>query len=210
MLDNVKFVKHSCIKICDNLVIYFDPFKIDKFYNDADIIFITHNHYDHYSEEDIKKVMKDDSFIVIPYDLEESVLNLGFKINNVIMVKPNKQYEVLNITFNTIPAYNTNKNFHLRSYDWIGYIININNFTYYIAGDTDKTPENSSVLCDVAFVPIGGTYTMNYLEAAELINEIKPKMVVPIHYGVIVGSREDAIKFKNLINKDIICKIYDN
>ena len=100
--------------------------------------------------------------------------------------------------------------YYLRSYDWIGYIININNFTYYIAGDTDKTPENSSVLCDVAFVPIGGTYTMNYLEAAELINEIKPKMVVPIHYGVIVGSREDAIKFKNLINKDIICKIYDN
>lgn len=210
MLDNVKFVKHSCIKICDNLVIYFDPFKIDKFYNDADIIFITHNHYDHYSEEDIKKVMKDDSFIVIPYDLEESVLNLGFKINNVIKVKPNQQYEVLNIVFNTIPAYNIDKNFHLRSYDWIGYIININNFTYYIAGDTDKTPENSSVLCDVAFVPIGGTYTMNYLEAAELINEIKPKMVVPIHYGVIVGSREDAIKFKNLINKDIICKIYDN
>ena len=210
MLDNVKFVKHSCIKICDNLVIYFDPFKIDKFYNDADIIFITHNHYDHYSEEDIKKVMKDDSFIVIPYDLEESVLNLGFKKNNVIKVKPNQQYEVLNIVFKTIPAYNIDKNFHLRSYDWIGYIININNFTYYIAGDTDKTLENSSVLCDVAFVPIGGTYTMNYLEAAELINEIKPKMVVPIHYGVIVGSREDAIKFKNLINKDIICKIYDN
>ena len=107
----------------------------------------------------------------------------------------------------TIPAYNTNKNFHPKDNKWVGYIINLDNTTYYIAGDTDKTPENKQVKCDVAFVPIGGTYTMNTFEAAELVNEIKPKVVVPIHYGLIVGTKEDAINFKNLIDKDIECNI---
>ena len=207
MLDNVEVLIHSSIRINKGLTIYFDPYKINKDYNDADIVFITHSHYDHYSEDDLKKVIKDNTIIVIPSDLEIKALEFCFDKEHIIVVKPSGEYNVLGINFKTIPAYNTNKNFHPKVNNWAGYIINLDNTNYYIAGDTDKTPENKQVKCDVAFVPIGGTYTMNTFEAAELVNEIKPKVVVPIHYGLIVGTKEDAINFKNLIDKDIECNI---
>ena len=157
MLENINLMYHSSIKISADKIIYIDPFKIDKFYNDADIIMITHDHYDHYSEED----------------------------------------------FETVPAYNINKKFHPKENGWVGYILDINNIRYYIAGDTDITEENKKVKCDVAFVPVGGTFTMNHKEAANLINEIQPKIAVPTHYGSIVGTVQDATDFIKLLNSNI-------
>ncbi len=104
------------------------------------------------------------------------------------------------IEFTTVPAYNTNKQFHPKENEWVGYIIEIKGIKYYIAGDTDITEENKKVKCDVAFVPVGGTYTMNFKEAAYLINEIKPKIAVPIHYGGIVGTNQDATNFIKLLH----------
>ena len=207
MLENIEVLCHSSIRFNKGLIIYFDPFKINENYHDADIIFITHSHYDHYSEEDISKVIKDNTTIVVPKDLEDMVLLFGFAKEHIIVVSPNEEYSVLGINFKTIPAYNTNKNFHPKSNEWVGYIVNLDQTTYYIAGDTDITEENRQVKCDVAFVPIGGTYTMTYSEAAELINEIKPQIAVPIHYGLIVGNKEDANNFANLVDKEIECKI---
>ena len=207
MLENIEVLCHSSIRFNKGLIIYFDPFKINENYHDADIIFITHSHYDHYSEEDISKVIKDNTTIVVPKDLEDRVLQFGFAKEHIIVVSPNEEYSVLGINFKTIPAYNTNKNFHPKSNEWVGYIVNLDQTTYYIAGDTDITEENRQVKCDVAFVPIGGTYTMTYSEAAELINEIKPQIAVPIHYGLIVGNKEDANNFANLVDKEIECKI---
>lgn len=207
MLENIEVLCHSSIKFNKGLIIYFDPFKINENYHDADIIFITHSHYDHYSEEDISKVIKDNTTIVVPKDLEDMVLQFGFAKEHIIVVSPNEEYSVLRINFKTIPAYNTNKNFHPKSNEWVGYIVNLDQTTYYIAGDTDITEENRQVKCDVAFVPIGGTYTMTYSEAAELINEIKPQIAVPIHYGLIVGNKEYANNFANLVDKEIECKI---
>ena len=207
MLENIEVLCHSSIRFNKGLIIYFDPFKINENYHDADIIFITHSHYDHYSEEDISKVIKDNTTIVVPKDLEDRVLQFGFAKEHIIVVSPNEEYSVLRINFKTIPAYNTNKNFHPKSNEWVGYIVNLDQTTYYIAGDTDITEENRQVKCDVAFVPIGGTYTMTYSEAAELINEIKPQIAVPIHYGLIVGNKEDANNFANLVDKEIECKI---
>ena len=203
MLENIQVLYHSSIRINKEKVIYIDPFKIEKEYNDADIIFITHDHYDHYSEEDIEKVYKDNTIIVIPEKLLSKVLEKGFKKEYIITVKPNQTYMANGIKFETIPAYNINKNFHPKENEWVGYVIEINNYRYYIAGDTDETPENKTVKCDVAFVPVGGTYTMNFKEAANLINEIKPKIAVPIHYGSIVGKKQDAIDFIKLINPTI-------
>ena len=207
MLNNIEVLCHSSIKINKEIIIYFDPFKIEKNYNDADIIFITHDHYDHYSEEDIDKVIKNNTIIVSPVDLLEKLLNKGLKKENIISVKPYEDYNIKNLKFSTIPAYNTNKQFHPRKNNWVGYLIELEGITYYIAGDTDITEDNKKIKCDVAFVPIGGTFTMNYQEASELINTIKPKIVVPIHYGSIVGTKEDAINFKKLINPEIECKI---
>ena len=120
-----------------------------------------------------------------------------------VYLEPNKEYVVEGIKFKTIPAYNTNKTFHPKGNDWVGYIITINNIRYYIAGDTDITEENKKVKCDVAFVPVGGTYTMDFKEAAQLINEIQPKIAIPIHYGSVVGTNQDATDFVKLLNPSI-------
>jgi len=192
MLENVEFLGHSSLKIKGDKTIYIDPFNIKEKYQDADIIFITHSHYDHFSIEDIQKIKKEDTKIVITEDLKDKVI--GFK--EILIIKPNQNYEIVNIKFKTIPSYNIDKPFHPKENNFVGYIIEINNYTYFIAGDTDITEENKKVKCDVAFLPIGGKYTMNYEEAAILANEINPKIVVPIHYGSIVGNMEDALKFK--------------
>ena len=207
MLEGVQVLCHSSIRIEKEKIIYIDPFKIDNNYNDADIIFITHSHYDHYYEEDINKVKKEDTVIIAPKDVFTKLLNLGFKEENIISVEPNKNYIAKGIKFETIPAYNTNKKFHPKENEWVGYILELEGNRYYIAGDTDITEENEKVNCDVAFVPIGGTFTMNFKEAAKLINEIKPKVAVPIHYGTIVGNKRDAIKFSKLLQSDIECEI---
>ena len=203
MLENVEVLYHSSIKIKDNKIIYIDPFKIDKDYNDADIVFITHDHFDHYSEEDIDKVINENTTIIIPEELLTKILRKGINKNAVITVESNKEYMVQGIKFETIPAYNTNKTFHPKENDWVGYIITLDGIRYYIAGDTDITEENRRVKCDVAFVPVGGTYTMNYSEAAELVNIIKPKIAVPIHYGSIVGTKQDATNFIKLLHSSI-------
>ena len=203
MLKNIEVLYHSSIKISKNKVIYIDPFKIDKNYNDADIVFITHDHFDHYSEEDIDKVINENTTIIIPEELLTKLLKKGINKNAIITVEPNEKYVVQGIKFETIPAYNTNKTFHPKKNGWVGYIIIINGIRYYIAGDTDITEENKQVKCDVAFVPVGGTYTMDFKEAASLINEIKPKIAIPIHYGSIVGTEQDAIDFIRLLHPEI-------
>ena len=203
MLENIEVLYHSSIRINKEKIIYIDPFKINKNYNDADIIFITHDHYDHYSEEDIDKVINENTTIIIPEELLTKLLRKGINKNAIITVEPNKNYMVQGIKFETIPAYNANKTFHPKENGWVGYIIIINGIRYYIAGDTDITEENKQVKCDVAFVPVGGTYTMDFKEAASLINEIKPKIAIPIHYGSIVGTEQDAIDFIRLLHPEI-------
>ena len=203
MLEYIEVLCHSSIKINKEKVIYIDPFKIEKNYNDADIVFITHDHYDHYSEEDIDKVINENTTIIIPEELLTKLLKKGINKNAIITVEPNEKYVVQGIKFETIPAYNTNKTFHPKKNGWVGYIIIINGIRYYIAGDTDITEENKKVKCDVAFVPVGGTYTMDFKEAANLINEIKPKIAIPIHYGSVVGTEQDAIDFIRLLHPEI-------
>ena len=203
MIENVEVLYHSSIKIKSNKIIYIDPFKIKENCNDADLIFITHDHYDHYSEEDIDKIKNKDTIIIAPEKLLNSLLEYGISQNNIVMVKPGQNYMVEGIKFETVAAYNLNKQFHPKENGWVGYIIELEGIKYYIAGDTDMTEENKKVKCDVALVPVGGTYTMNYKEAAELVNIIKPKIAVPIHYGSIVGTEKDAINFISLLNENI-------
>lgn len=203
MLENIEVLYHSSIKINKEKTIYIDPFKIDKDYNDADIVFITHDHFDHYSEEDIDKVINENTTIIIPEELLTKILRKGINKNAIITVEPNEKYMVQGIKFETIPAYNTNKAFHPKENGWVGYIITLDDIRYYIAGDTDITEENRKVKCDVAFVPVGGTYTMDFKEAAQLINEIQPKIAVPIHYGSVVGTKQDATDFIKLLHPSI-------
>ena len=211
IIKSIEVLCHSCVKFNFEKIIYFDPFKVSQNYNDADLIFITHSHYDHFSEEDILKVKRKDSKIILTTDLEQKAKKLGFEKEKIIVVKPNESIEIDGIKINTISAYNVNKQFHPKENNWLGYIIKIDDCSFYIAGDTDVTEENMNVKCDVAFVPVGGTFTMTADEAAKLVNHIKPKFAVPTHYGSIVGDKEDGSKFIKLLDPDIIGKnLLDN
>ena len=194
----VEVLCHNSIKITENVIVYVDPFKINKEYHDADYVFFTHSHYDHFSLEDIEKVKKENTVFIVTEDLKENAEGLYGK-ENILVVKPNEDYHVSDFDFKTTYAYNVNKAFHPKENKWVGYLIQINNKAYYVAGDTDNIEEIQDIECDEAFIPIGGTYTMNYKEASELANAIKAKVVIPTHYGSIVGDKEDAIKFKELV-----------
>lgn len=206
MLENIRVLCQSCVRIEKEKVIYFDPFRVDREYYDADVIFITHDHYDHFSTEDIAKVKKEDTCYVLPEKMKKEAAGLGVSKEQILLVKPGEQYTVNGLSFETVPSYNKLKPFHPKSAGWTGYLLTLGGERYYITGDTDVTKESKEVKCDVAFLPIGGTYTMTYKEAAELANVIRPKYVVPFHYGSIVGKKEDGEKFRQLLDSEITCE----
>ena len=200
----IEVLCHSSIRIeGENKVIYFDPYRIKEERNDADFILITHSHYDHFSEEDINKVKNASTKIFVTSDLIDKALKLGFEGKNIIKVMPNNSYKELFIEVDTIPAYNLNKQFHPKENNWVGYILKLEGNKVYIAGDTDATVENKNIKCDIVLVPVGGTYTTDYKEAAELVNIIKPQVAIPMHYGEIVGEKENGEMFKELIHDNI-------
>lgn len=195
----IEVLHHASIKLTGEKIIYFDPYKIDKDYHDADYIFITHDHYDHYDIESINNVKKDDTKIIVPECLKNEKNNL--------VVEPDNKYKIDNIEFETVPSYNTNKSFHPKEKKYVGYNLLLENEYYYIMGDTDRTKESEKIKTDYCFVPIGGTYTMTVEEAIEYINYIKPSTAIPIHYGLIVGDLSLANIFKDKVNKEINVEI---
>lgn len=188
-------VSHSSIRLEGEKIIYFDPYDIFTESHDADYIFITHDHYDHYSSEDIDKVKNENTKIIVPKCLENKECSL--------VVEVGKEYSIDDITFKTIPSYNVDKSYHPKSKEYVGYNVLLEDEYYYIMGDTDRTPEADLVKTDICFVPIGGTFTMNVDEAADYINYIKPKEVIPIHYGKIVGDISLGKDFKKLVDENI-------
>lgn len=201
-IDNIEVNTQSSIRLGFDKVIYFDPYKIETDRHDADIIFITHNHYDHMDNESIEKVKNDNTIVVAPKSMEDIISKIEF--SDYIYLEPFDETNITNINIKTIPAYNNEKQFHLRANNWLGYIITMYNTIYYIAGDTDVTEENKNVKCDIAFIPIGGHFTMNVEQATELIKKINPKVVIPIHYGSIIGEPTYGKVLKeNLSNTNI-------
>ncbi len=203
MIAGIQINCHSSIKIKKDKTIYIDPFRINEVTHDADYIFITHSHYDHFSTQDILKVAKIDTIFITVPETKSSFDLMGVPDNQVILVEPNNEYEIENIKFKTVQSYNINKKFHPKENKWVGYIIKMDNVEYYIAGDTDNIEELENIKCNVAFLPIGGTYTMDCKEAANLANKINADIIVPTHYGELVGSKEDLKTFIELTNKNV-------
>ena len=201
MIENVEVFCHNSIKITGSKTIYIDPFRIEKDYHDADYIFSTHTHYDHFSEDDIEKLLKEDTVIITPDTSRELACDLTKDRERVKIVEPANKYELPGVKFSTTYAFNKETLYHTKNENWVGYIIELDGVKYYIAGDTDNIKELKDVECDVAFLPVGGKYTMGYAEAAGLANTIKAKIVVPTHYGCIVGTMEDAEKFAKLVRE---------
>lgn len=192
----------SSIKITGEKIIYFDPLKVEESH-DADLILITHSHWDHFSKEDILKIKKESTKIIGPKDSKEEILTLGFTESNIYIVEPDEEFSLHGILIKTVPAYNKTKTFHPKENKWLGYVVKIEDTIYYVMGDTDALEENKNITCDVLCIPIGGTYTMNATEAAEFTNILTPKKVIPIHYGLVVGTEYDLDTFKQLLNKKI-------
>lgn len=201
LLNGVSHMKQSTVRILGGRTVYFDPYDIQEEINDADVIFISHSHYDHFSVKDIRKIAKNETMLVIPEDCTRDAEKAGFK--NIMIAVPNSSYEAAGLKFSAVPAYNTDKKFHRKMSNWVGYVLNMNDAVYYFAGDTDYIPEMKNIKADVVFLPVGGVYTMNWKEAVEAANVMRPQIAVPIHFKDIVGSFEDAEKFIQGIHSNI-------
>lgn len=208
MIENIQVFTQNSIRIRNGeKKIYVDPFQMREEPKDADFILITHDHYDHFSPEDIAKVRKDSTILVVPEAMYKKAEQESGFVSNIYPVKPGTFHEIEGLTFDTIPAYNNLKPFHPKSAGWIGYLLRINGKRIYIAGDTSLTKDAREVKCDIALVPIGGTYTMDAKKAAELINIIRPDIAIPVHYGSIVGKKEDVETFRELVDDTIRVEI---
>ena len=198
MPEGIEWFGQASIKIKGEKTIYIDPWKLKGEHEKADIVLVTHSHYDHLSPDDIAKLQKDDTVIVVPADGEAKLSG------DVRTVKPGDVVEIGGVKVEAVPAYNPNKEFHPKANNWVGYVITMGGKRYYHAGDTDFIPEMKELMeIDYAFLPVGGTYTMNAEEAAKAANLIKAKVTIPMHYGDIVGKKEDAEKFKSLVEGEV-------
>jgi L-ascorbate metabolism protein UlaG (beta-lactamase superfamily) len=195
----IHWLGHASFKIKNSSVIYIDPYIIPEDAEKADLILITHEHYDHCAVENIRKLAKDDTIVIATEDCIVKLADL-----NVRGITPNQKIEVKGIAIETIPAYNIGKAFHTKASNWVGYIITINGVRIYHAGDSDFIPEMKELKnIDVALMPVGGTYTMNAEEAADAVNSFNPKIAIPMHYGSIIGNRADAERFKELAKCEV-------
>jgi len=189
MVKDIHWLGHDTFKIVAEKVIYTDPFKIKK-KDSADIILITHEHYDHCSPEDVKKIQGPNTIIVTVADCAKK---LSGKVKTV---KLGDKINVEGIDIEVVPSYNTNKQFHVKDRGWAGYIFKVKGQKIYIAGDTDIIPEMKTFKnIDIALLPVSGTYVMTADEAVKAALDIKPKVAIPMHYGSIVGDKNDAKKF---------------
>ena len=188
MIDTIHWFGHDTFKIEGEKVIYTDPFQVKKG-DVADIILITHDHRDHCSPEDIKKVQGPETIIVATPDCMEKLSG------DVRTMKPGDRITVKGVEIEAVPAYNTNKQFHLKESGWVGYIFTMNGQRIYLEGDTDHIPEMKTFDVDIALLPVSGIYVMTAEEAVLAAIDIKPKIAIPMHYNSIVGTEKDALKF---------------
>lgn len=207
-MENIKWFGHASFSFMDkngSRIYYVDPFdlKIEPL-EKADLIFITHAHPDHFSKEDIDKIIKNETIIVAPYDI---LGKINIENERKIKVEPEKSYDISGFKFSTIPAYNNHPDklqFHPKANNWVGYIFEINNLKIYHAGDTDFTEEMNDLKnlnLDIAMLPMGGHYTMDYKEAAQAANVISAKTTIPMHYRRNIGEGYEKIEeeFKKLV-----------
>jgi len=192
ILNGIHWLGHASFRIDDEITIYIDPWKLASAVR-ADLILVTHGHRDHLSPDDINKISGPNTVIVCPASCA------GGLAGDVRVIAPGEPLTIGPATVEAVPSYNTNKPNHPKSTGNVGYVVEIGGRRIYHAGDTDLIPEMATVRCDVALIPAGGTYTMDADEAAQAVARINPKAVIPMHWGDIVGTRQDISRFEGLV-----------
>ncbi len=195
-LKMVHWLGHDTIRLDGSVVVCIDPYQITSS-KPADLILITHEHFDHCSPEDLEKVRKADSVVVTDATSAKKLKG------DVRVVAPGDRLSVKGVEIEVYPAYNTNKEFHPKKAGMLAFIVTLDGARFYHCGDTDVIPEMKGLNVDVAFLAVSGTYVMTAEEAVEAARTIKPKVAVPMHYGSIVGSEDDAIRFKKALEGEI-------
>lgn len=198
----IKWLGHAGFMIKNSLTIYIDPYNIKEGMPKADIIMITHSHYDHCSLEDLNKIVQEKTKIICTADCQSKIAKFEIPVK-LDLVEPDQELDLGTIRVSTLPAYNVDKDFHIKQSNWIGYLIKLNGVAIYHAGDTDLVPEMQKLTGHqesnfIALLPIGGRFTMTAEEASESAKLIKPSIAIPMHYGSIVGTEEDAKEFVEL------------
>jgi L-ascorbate metabolism protein UlaG (beta-lactamase superfamily) len=181
LFSRIDWLGHSGFRISGSVVIYIDPYEISRG-PEADIILISHSHYDHCSPEDVKKIQKKDTVIITE---KTCVKKLS---GDIRAVHPGDSVTVSDVRVDIVPAYNINKTFHPKKNGWIGFVITIDGTRVYHTGDSDLIPEMSSIKTDIALLPVSGTFVMTAQEAAQAAQIINPKIAIPMHYGEVVGT----------------------
>ena len=203
----ISWLGHDSFKIRNGKTVIIDPFKIRPTTDKADILLISHEHFDHFSLDDIKKVVNENTTIVTIPAVKKELSSL--KVKEVRAVKPGDKLKLGEISIEVVPAYNLNKFrepgkvFHPKEDGKAGFIIGIKGVRVYHAGDTDIIPEMKGLKPDVALLPVSGTYVMTAEEAAQAVKMVEPKLAIPMHYGAIVGTEQDAQKFKQLTTIEV-------
>jgi L-ascorbate metabolism protein UlaG (beta-lactamase superfamily) len=200
MLDNIHWLGHDTFKIVGEKIIYTDPFKISGG-DTADIILITHEHFDHCSPEDVKKIQGSNTVIVATPDCA------GKLSGDLRTVRPGDRIEIEGTYIEAVPSYNTNKQFHPQANNWVGYIFSVKGQRIYIAGDTDYIPDMKGFKVDIALLPVSGTYVMTAEEAVKAALDINPKIAIPMHYNSIVGTEDDARRFAEALKGKLEVRI---
>ena len=190
MAEKIVWLGHDGFRIDASKTIYIDPYQIDAGPG-ADLILITHEHFDHCSPEDVDKIRKEETVIVTEGDSAKKLKG------DVRVIRPGESMTVDGVKIEAVPSYNTDKQFHPQANEWLGFIVKIDGISIYHAGDTDVIPEMKSFEVDIALLPVSGTYVMTAEQAVNAALDINPKIAIPMHYGAIVGDEQDAETFKN-------------
>jgi L-ascorbate metabolism protein UlaG (beta-lactamase superfamily) len=194
MLERFTWFRQAAFRWAgDGLTVYIDPWGLGEDEAPADLILITHAHSDHFDPDDIAKVRTGSTKIAAPHDVAADLSG------DVTPVAPGESHEIAGVHVATVPAYNVQEDRldkHPKEKRWVGYVLELDGSSYYHAGDTDHAPELDAVRADVAFLPIGGTYTMDPAQAGGLARSIVPRLAVPMHYGFVVGSPSDSERFR--------------
>ncbi|MEW5914444.1 MAG: MBL fold metallo-hydrolase [Thermodesulfobacteriota bacterium] len=194
VVSKLHWLGHDCFRLdLPQGPIYFDPFEI-KGGPQAALILVSHDHFDHCSTDDLAKISGPDTVFVTESD---SAAKLS---GDVRVLKPGQSVEVAGVQVVAVPAYNLNKDFHPRAKKWLGFIVTVDGVRIYHAGDTDYIPEMDQMRVDVALLPVSGTYVMTATEAVDAARAIGPQLAIPMHYGAIVGDKNDAQKFAKALD----------